>query len=128
VTTPARILVIDDDVFLSRAIERMLRPHEVTLANGGGEALEEVAQDDDFDVILCDIMMPEISGPEFYHRLAGIRPELQDRVLFMTGGALERVKPMLADIPNRLIEKPFTSKELHQMVGDFLSATSRSSE
>ena len=121
VTPPARILVIDDDVFLSRAIERMLRPHAVTLASGGGDALAEVA-DDDFDLILCDIMMPEISGPEFYHRLAAVRPELQDRVLFMTGGALARVKPMLADIPNRLIEKPFTSKELQQMVDDFLSS------
>ena len=118
-TEPARILVVDDDVFLSRAIERMLKPHAVTLANGGGEALQAI-EEADFDVILCDIMMPEISGPELYHRLAEVRPELQDRVLFMTGGALDRVQPMMANIPNRLIEKPFTGKELKQMVAEFL--------
>jgi CheY-like chemotaxis protein len=120
VTVPSRILVIDDDALLSRAIERMLQPHQVPLASGGGEALEEIAEDD-FDVILCDIMMPEISGPEFYHQLAALRPEMTDRVLFMTGGALDRVKPMLADIPNRLIEKPFTRKELQRTIEEFLA-------
>ncbi len=122
-TTEARILVVDDDALLSRAIERMLHPYAVTLAAGGGEALEEIAEDD-FDVILCDIMMPEISGPEFYHRLATVRPELQERVLFMTGGALDRVKPMLANIPNRLIEKPFTRRELKRTIEEFLSRLS----
>ena len=119
-TTPTRILVVDDDALLSRAIERMLQPYAVTLAAGGGEALEEVAADD-FDLILCDIMMPEISGPEFYRRLADVKPALQERVLFMTGGALDRVEPMLADLPLRLIEKPFTRRELKKTVEEFLA-------
>jgi len=114
-----RILVVDDDELLGRAVKRMLMPYDVTLAYGGSEALEEVVEED-FDVILCDIMMPEISGPEFYHRLADVRPDLQRRVLFMTGGALDRVQPMLKDVPKRLVEKPFTRKELRKVVDDFL--------
>ncbi len=114
-----RILVVDDDELLGRAVKRMLMPYDVTLASGGGEALEEVAEED-FDVILCDIMMPEISGPEFYHRLADVRPDLQARVLFMTGGALDRMQPMLENVPKRLVEKPFTRKELRKVVDEFL--------
>jgi len=120
-TTEVHILVVDDDELLGRAVKRMLMPYSVTLAYGGGDALEEVAEGD-FDLILCDIMMPEISGPEFYHRLADVRPDLQRRVLFMTGGALDRVQPMLKDVPKRLVEKPFSRKELLRVVDEFLGA------
>jgi two-component system NtrC family sensor kinase len=119
VPTEVHILVVDDDELLGRAVKRMLMPYRVTLAYGGGEALEEVAERD-FDLILCDVMMPEISGPEFYHRLADVRPELQPRVLFMTGGALDRIQPMLRDVPKRLVEKPFTRRELLKVVDEYL--------
>jgi len=116
----ARILVIDDDVMLCRAIKRMLAPHEVVTVHAGADALTEVAAAP-FDIILCDIMMPEMSGPEVYQRLGEVRPDQQERVLFMTGGTLERVNPQLQDIPLRLIEKPFTRAELRQTVDDFLT-------
>jgi CheY-like chemotaxis protein len=116
----ARILVIDDDVMLCRAVKRMLAPHEVVAVHAGAEALAEVAGSR-FDVILCDIMMPEMSGPEVYQQIEKIRPAQQERVLFMTGGTLERVHPLLAGIPLRLIEKPFTRAELHKSVTEFLS-------
>jgi CheY-like chemotaxis protein len=115
-----RILVIDDDVMLCRAVKRMLAPHDVVTVHAGADALEAVTAGS-FDVILCDIMMPEMSGPEVYQRIAEIRPAQQDRVLFMTGGTLERVNPLLAGIPPRLIEKPFTRAELQKTVTDFLA-------
>ncbi|HTM22546.1 MAG TPA: response regulator [Kofleriaceae bacterium] len=116
----ARILVIDDDVMLCRAVKRMLAPHQVVAVHAGADALTEVAAAE-FDIILCDIMMPEMSGPEVYQHIEKIRPAQQDRVLFMTGGTLERVNPLLAGIPLRLIEKPFTRAELQSTVNDFLS-------
>src|SRR3990172_3637390 len=103
----ARILVIDDDVMLCRAVKRMLAPYEVVAVHAGADALVEVAAAR-FDVILCDIMMPEMSGTEVYQRLAEISPEQQQRVLFMTGGTLERGDALLAGIPQRVIEKPVT--------------------
>jgi CheY-like chemotaxis protein len=116
----ARILVIDDDVMLCRAVKRMLAPHDVVVVHAGADALEQVTAGP-FDVILCDIMMPEMSGPEVYQRIAELRPAQQERVLFMTGGTLERVNPLLAGIPLRLIEKPFTRAELQKSVTDFLA-------
>ena len=113
----ARILVIDDDVMLCRAVKRMLSPHDVVTVHTGDEALAQVAEQP-FDVILCDIMMPEMSGPEVYQRLAA---DQQERVLFMTGGTLERINPLLEGIPLRLVEKPFTRAELHKHVADFLA-------
>lgn len=113
----ARILVIDDDVMLCRAVKRMLMPHEVTTVQTGDDALARTAEQP-FDVILCDIMMPEMSGPEVYQRLAA---DQQERVLFMTGGTLERINPLLEGIPMRLIEKPFTRAELLDHVATFLA-------
>lgn len=99
-----RVLVVDDDAMLCRAVSRMLKPFEVTVAASGEEALEILAEES-FDIILSDVMMPRMTGPELYHELP---PELQKRVLFMTGGMLDRVKPLMKDVPDRLIEKPFS--------------------
>ncbi len=107
-----RVLVVDDDAMLCRSISRMLRPFDVTQAGGGAEALQILQGGEPFDVILCDIMMPDMSGPELYQAMADVRPELQARVLFMTGGMLERVRPMMSGVPQPLIEKPFSRSEI----------------
>jgi len=107
-----RVLVIDDDVMLCRSVSRMLRPFAVMQAGGGAEALEILNGGEPFDVVLCDVMMPGMSGPELYHALADVRPELQARVLFMTGGMLDRVRPMMSGVSQPLIEKPFSRSEI----------------
>ncbi len=107
-----RVLVVDDDAMLCRSVSRMLRPFEVTQAGGGAEALEILRGGQEFDVVLCDVMMPGMSGPELYHEMADVRPELQARVLFMTGGMLERVRPMMSGVSQPLIEKPFSRTEI----------------
>jgi CheY-like chemotaxis protein len=117
-----KILVVDDDEMLCRAVQRMLRPHEVTVASGGREALELVRDEADFDLVLCDVMMPELSGPELYNQLADVAPQLQPRVLFMTGGMLERIEPLMSDVPSRLIEKPFSRSELTEAVRQMVDA------
>lgn len=120
-----RILVVDDDTMLCRAVERMLRPHETTVVSGGREALE-LLQTAEFDVILCDVMMPGMSGPELFHALARACPGLQRRMMFMTGGMLEYVEPMMAGVDNKLIEKPFSRAELKLAIEEFLAELSQS--
>jgi CheY-like chemotaxis protein len=117
-----RILLVDDDAMLCRAVERMLRPYQVTLASSAAEALDAVKADE-FDLILCDVMMPGMSGPELFHAL---EPALQRRMVFMTGGMLEHIEPMMKGVPNKLIEKPFSRAELKLAIEDAIDALSAS--
>jgi CheY-like chemotaxis protein len=70
-----------------------------------------------FDRVLCDVMMPETSGVDFYDAVKKIRPELLPRILFMTGGAFSaRAAAFLSAIPNVTVEKPFEPLSLRAAV------------
>lgn len=103
------VLVIDDEERVGQAVDRLLRDvADVTALSRAEEALELLGVGAHFDFILCDLLMPQISGMEFYHRLLQSRPEIIDRLIFMTGGILlEEVRDFLDEIPNPHIFKPF---------------------
>jgi CheY-like chemotaxis protein len=113
-----RIMVIDDEPLLLTACRRMLEPHhEVRLAHDGGEALAILEEDQDFDVLLCDLMMPGVDGAKFYHTLRSQAPELVPRVLFTSGGAVtQQIKEFADQLGPNLLEKPFTSEQLLEAV------------
>ncbi|MEL7369983.1 MAG: hypothetical protein AAFN74_13775 [Myxococcota bacterium] len=76
-----------------------------------------------FDVILCDLLMPELTGMSFYAQLEDVRPELIDRVVFMTAGAFTRgAKDFLASIPNVVLYKPFELQDVDYAVRRVLTA------
>ena len=81
----ARVLVIDDEPAVGRSLCALLaRTHEATGVTHAHEALELLRTGHEYDVILCDLMMPEVSGINLYRLLD---PGQRDRVVFMTGGA-----------------------------------------
>lgn len=102
------ILVLDDDVMVARSIARTLgTQHQVTVCTRGAEALSMLSERS-YDVIFCDVMMPEMGGLEFLSRLSAIRPELAERVVFMTGGLfIPDLRERLDQVPNLCIAKPF---------------------
>jgi PAS domain S-box-containing protein len=104
----ARILVIDDDLGVLRAYRRILAArHDVVLAGGGAEGLSVLEKDPSFDVILCDVMMPEVDGPMVYEALSERSLELVERVVFCSGGAFTpRAKQFLASVGNAFLPKP----------------------
>jgi CheY-like chemotaxis protein len=108
-TPRARVLVIDNEVVLGRAIARMLVPeHDITLVTSGQEALDRIEAGERFDLILCDLLMPEMTGADFYHRLAPRASELVGRVVFITGGAFAPwATAFLARPSIHHIDKPF---------------------
>jgi two-component system, NtrC family, sensor kinase len=113
-----RVLVVDDEPLMLTMLERVLHPHEVTCCQNARMALELCCREP-FDVILCDVMMPGINGWEFHHMLAELRPGMEERVVFITGGALlDDVRELLASVPNRTFEKPFDSRELRAFVAE----------
>jgi PAS domain S-box-containing protein len=103
-----RVLIVDDEGSISRALQRVLDGHEVVVAEDGAAALARLASDSDFDVVLCDLMMPRLPGAELYARACELRPELSQRFLFMTGGAVTpSSKEFLQTVGSNVLWKPF---------------------
>ncbi|MFK7985942.1 MAG: ATP-binding protein [Sandaracinaceae bacterium] len=121
---PGRILVVDDEPLVRRALRRMLRPHEVVEAESGREAEVLLGDDRGFDLILCDVMMPDGTGIELHDALEESAPELIDHFVFMTGGAFDgEVAELFGRVaPSRtVIQKPFRPDVLAALVAKQLS-------
>ena len=74
-----------------------------------------------FDVLLCDVMMPQLSGPDFHAELTRTSPELARRLVFITGGAFTPgAVRYLETSGNRVLEKPFEAEALQALVRELL--------
>jgi len=115
--------VVDDEPLVGRAVRRVLSDRtEVACATGGSDALallEDRAQH--FDLVLCDLMMPDMNGAEFRAAMLRVRPEMGTRLVFITGGActpdMERFLEQ-SDCPHVL--KPFDVPGLRGLVAGLL--------
>jgi nitrogen-specific signal transduction histidine kinase len=116
----ARILIVDDEALVGMAVRRALTPeHDVFYVASAQEALAKLTAGEHFDLVLCDLMMPEMTGMELHARLAKLAPETADRVVFLTGGAFTpRARAFLDDVPNARIEKPFDLATLEALVNE----------
>lgn len=116
-----RILVIDDDKMILEAIVRVLRRHEVVVEQSGTGALTRIRTEAPFDLILSDMMMPAMTGPELYEQLLRENPSAAARVVFVSGGAeTDLAKPLQETLPNRFIQKPFEVNALRAEIQRFL--------
>jgi PAS domain S-box-containing protein len=123
-TVRGRILIVDDEAAVRAAIRRMLgRDHDVVTAESGEAARELLGRDRRFDVILCDLMMPELSGMELHGWLAEVDPALADQVVFITGGAFTPgAVEYLRSAKNLRIEKPFETASLRRLTAELVLA------
>ena len=122
-----RVLVVDDDPSVGASIRRLLSPgQEVVLATDAREALGRIARGEIFELVICDLMMPGISGMEFHETLTRMAPELARDMIFMTGGAFTpRARTFLAESTHAWIEKPFAPEALRSLVSEKLAAHQR---
>jgi len=113
-----RILLVDDETSLGTSLRRCIsRYWNASFVNDGRQALELLRHDSHYDVIVCDLMMPEVTGMDIYEELSQSRPDLSKRMLFMTGGAFtERARSFLESVPNPRLEKPFDLAQLEAAV------------
>jgi PAS domain S-box-containing protein len=120
----ARVLVVDDEEAVLRAIARLLRPeNEVVALSDAREALRMLESGEQFDVILCDLMMPNLTGMELYARIEARSPKVAERFVFITGGTIhEDVRAFLARVPNERLEKPFSKGTLRDIARRFSGA------
>jgi PAS domain S-box-containing protein len=113
-TRPLRVLIIDDEELVARTLDRVLRAHyAVVIATSGEQARQLIAAGPRFDLALCDLMMPGMSGMALAAWVAEHAPELRERMVFMTGGAFTvEAERFLARSTNPVLEKPFVPSEV----------------
>ena len=113
-----RILVVDDEPMLCATIERILSiEHDVIAVMSARQAIELIDHGERFDVILSDLMMPEMTGMDFHAALLRSAPDQAGKMVFMSGGAFSpNAFEFLDQISNPSIEKPFKSTALRQLM------------
>ena len=118
-----RVLVVDDEPVIGSVLRRILgTSHEVTVADHGRVALSLIDAGTDFDVVLCDVIMPDVSGPQVYEAVRQRHPRLLDRFVFITGDPLhEKTRQFLASIKNPVLTKPFDLAPLRDLVRRLVS-------
>ena len=113
-----RVLVVDDEPLIREMVCDALSQHDVSAVSTGREALVEILAND-WDLILCDMILPELSGLDLYRELEQRRPAALDKLVFMTGGDFSRKGPRLPSGSQvRRLEKPFSIKALRALVRD----------
>jgi signal transduction histidine kinase len=122
VASRAKVLVIDDEPLIAQSLQKALSRHHVVVASRAREALARIAQGETFDIILCDLMMPDISGIDVHEYLVREYPAIVDRVIFMTGGAFtSKANQFLSNVSNERIDKPFSLAQINKLVDQRLA-------
>jgi PAS domain S-box-containing protein len=114
----ARVLVVDDDPGVASTLRAMLEAqHEVKSVESAREGLRLLMGPEEFDVVFCDLVMPEVSGIDLYCALELKRPDRAERLVFMTGGVFTpEAERFLARVQNPRIEKPFSLLRVEQLL------------
>jgi CheY-like chemotaxis protein len=119
------VLVIDDEPLVARSLARLLSAHDVTVLTSAKDALARAAAGERWDVVLCDLMMPQMDGMELERRLAAEAPDVVPRIVYLTGGAFtERSQEFLASGRTHL-EKPVAPALLRAKVAERVAAVQR---
>lgn len=120
--SPPRILVIDDELLLLKICARALRPCIVEVASSGALALARLATLPAFDLVLCDLHLPDFYGRDLYRHACTHAPELRTRFLFITGDCATPPPDLDDDSSTvRVLSKPFDPTVLRATVQDLLS-------
>jgi CheY-like chemotaxis protein len=103
----------------------MLRDHhDVTVLTDGREALSMVAAGSAYDLIFCDLMMPNLSGVEVYDLMAATNATQASRIVFMTGGAFTGASQDFLDRIGAVhITKPFTAETIREIAAAWVAPT-----
>jgi CheY-like chemotaxis protein len=129
-----RVLIVDDHVLLLRCMARLLRGCDTVLTTSPREALAILLGGGEFDVILCDVMMPEVTGPELYERCFAHSPALGKRFLFASSDPIT-ARPAIDEAAERvgashappLLRKPVSEATLTAAVSGVVAQAAHAS-
>jgi DNA-binding NtrC family response regulator len=123
----SRVLVVDDDPSITRLVRRALGSHhQVFEYNDARLAYEAIAAGARFDLVVCDVRMPHLSGEGFYRAVLGISPALAARIVFLTGASPDAPgAAFLHDTVHKRFTKPFNVREFRTAVADLIRESGR---
>jgi CheY-like chemotaxis protein len=127
---PSRVLVIDDELALARSIARLLSDeHDAEPIASARAALARIEAGERFDVILCDLIMPQLTGMQFFEELANAHPDQAPAVIFTTGGAFTAASRAFVERAQRpCLDKPFDLALLRSTVREIVERRSASAD
>lgn len=111
-----RLMIVDDEPLVAKSIGRVFRAHEVEIHQDPHEALDVLREGPSPDVILCDVMMPSMSGARFHEALQEMRPELAERLVMITGGVFSDEGRAFVESGVPVVAKPIDVDELRGRV------------
>jgi len=116
------VLVIDDEPAVARSIERILRgQHDVSVETNPRAALALLLGGASFDVVFCDLMMPDLTGMALYDALVSARPEVAQLMVFLTGGATTwQAEAFVNSTERPVMHKPFTIHALRAKAAEYV--------
>lgn len=114
----AKVLVVDDEALVAKALKLGLDDEfEVDITTSAQQALEWLTGGHVYEAILCDVMMPGMTGVELRDRIAAVSDEQAARIIFITGGLLlPQVRQWLDKVPNTCLEKPIDLEGLRELI------------
>jgi len=115
-----RVAIVDDEAMVGGALERMLSgEHELFVTQSAQALLDALASGERFDAILCDVMMPVLTGVGFHREVAERFPEQAPSIVFISGGVFtDEMRRYLAAIPNVTLDKPLSAGKLVRAVAE----------
>lgn len=115
-----KILIVDDEPLVRRTLARVLAEHELVVVEDGREALDALREHTDVGLVLCDMLMPDMTGMELYAEVGALRPGLQELFMFVTGGTLTaEIESFVGTVGNPVLRKPFTITTLRAAIERF---------
>lgn len=123
---PLHILIVDDEPEIALMLAEALEPdgHRIDIAGNGMDALERIGAGNSYDVVVSDLRMPELDGPNLHRRVAAKWPDLARRFIFITGDTLSvSVKGFLSGAALPVLEKPFTAADLRAVIAGVRDGT-----
>lgn len=123
-----RLLIVEDDLCLRDSLKEALETASLTVstAANGAEGLREVMHDGDFDVVLCDMMMPHMRGDMLYLAVERVKPALSKRFIFMTGNRPgdgetgDKIQQFIQRINRTILYKPIILSQLMDAIAEVL--------
>lgn len=117
------VLVVDDDQDITLILEEFLKEsgYEVDVAYDGMDALSRI-RSREYHAVICDMMMPRMTGETLYREVERDCPWMSRRFLFVSGLARGHdFGPFFAQTGVRWVEKPFHTEEVLQIVSEIIS-------